>query len=238
MAIVGITDHTPLPDHRWPEIRMHLNELPDYVESIQKARDHHPDLTVLSGMECEYEQDYHAFFEDELLNRHCLDYLIGSVHFYRNSGAWAKVHGGIQKPSHLVAYATQMIATMESGLFAFIAHPDLFGNSYLTWDKNTESCTRDILQAAVSLKMPLEINGYGFRKESVDTPQGRRPMYPWEPFWSIAAEYPIQVVVNSDAHRPEDVLENISDGWNLAKKYSLESFDISPLLSVRTTPSN
>ena len=79
-------------------------------------------------------------------------------------GDWIGSYGGADSLKSLKAYSNYFIQSMESGLFAFMAHPDLFGNSYLTWDENTIAASHDILTAAAQLKMPLEINGYGLRK--------------------------------------------------------------------------
>ena len=126
---------------------------------------------------------------------------------------------------------------MASGLFAFIAHPDLFGNAYLRWDANAAACARDILQAAETLQIPLEINGYGLRKPTIDTPQGRRHKYPWTPFWELAAELGVPAIVNSDAHRPQDVMAGMAEGLALAETCHLSLADMDWLLpSYRVQP--
>ena len=102
-------------------------------------------------------------------------------------------------------------------------------NSYLAWDRHAEACSREILRAAEAYGVPLEINGYGFRKPRVDTPEGRRPMYPWIRFWELAAEYDIEVVLNSDAHRPEDVAANLDDAAAIAARFGLRIADLSCL---------
>ena len=62
-----------------------------------------------------------------------------------------------------------------------------------------------ICAASVALKVPLELNSYGFRKPWVPSSGGERPAYPWDPFWAIAARHGVQVL-SSDAHQPEDVV--------------------------------
>jgi histidinol-phosphatase (PHP family) len=77
---------------------------------------------------------------------------------------------------------------MATGLFAFVAHPDLFANAYLAWDAEAEACSRAILAAAADLSVPLEINGYGMRKPEIETREGVRRKYPWRRFWELAGE--------------------------------------------------
>ena len=111
---------------------------------------------------------------------------------------------------------------MASGLFTFVAHPDLFGHSYLPWDENTIACSHAILQAASALSIPLEINGNGFRQPMINVEDKQRCVYPLEPFWELATGYDILVIINSDAHAPEDILANTSDAYALAEKYRLK----------------
>ena len=87
-------------------------------------------------------------------------------------------------------FTDHCIRAMETDLFDFVAHADLIGCSYdgMAWDHSAQSASRDLIQAAVNLGIPLEINGYGIRKEWITSPEGLRPRYPWLPFWEIAGE--------------------------------------------------
>jgi len=233
MRVLGMSDHTPLPDGRWSGVRMPLEQLDDYLEDIERARAEFPELVILKALECEYIPEFESFYREELLGRRGLDYLVGGAHAFPLGGEWRNMYGQMTSPEALRAYADYLIEGMESGLFAFIAHPDLFGHDYLTWDADAEACSRDILAAAADLAVPLEINGYGMRKRLVEAPDGPRLAYPWEPFWRLAAEYDIRVLGNSDAHRPEDVAANIADGIALAERLGLALADMSHLRPVQ-----
>ena len=228
LSVLGVSDHAALPDNRWIEIRMDYTELSDYCDSIDKARLEFPDLTILKSMECEWDDAYDSYYREVLLGELEFDYLIGAAHFFPHQGEYVWVYGGATTAGRLRAYADYVIRSMESGLFAFMAHPDLFGCTYLTWDENTAACSRDILAAAADLEMPLEINGYGLYKSKVETPEGTRPMYPWDRFWELASEYDIEVVVNSDAHKPEHVIRGMAEALSLAERYGLSLADLTP----------
>lgn len=229
LQVLGISDHTALPDNRWPHIRMDFSELDGYCAAVDDAAKEHPELTVLKGAECEYANEYHDFFENTLLGEKNFDYLIGAAHFFPFEGDWIGSYGGTDNAKALAAYSDYFIDSMRSGLFAFMAHPDLFGNSYLTWDENTIASSRDILAAAAELNVPLEINGYGLRKRKIETPDGQRCMYPWLPFWELAAEYDVTVIANSDAHQPQDVTGNIAEATAIGQYYGLTFADLSYL---------
>ena len=229
LTVLGMSDHTALPDNRWPGVRMDFRELPDYCHAIDNARETFTELTILKGMECEFADSYASFYRDTLLGELQFDYLIGAAHFFPLDGEWVGSYGGAGSVAGLRAYAGDFVESMESGLFAFMAHPDLFGNCYHTWDANTAAAAADIFTAAAALKVPLEINGYGLRKPLIDTPAGQRRMYPWRPFWELAADYDISVIVNSDAHRPQDVGSSMAEAAAIGETCGLPFADLSHL---------
>lgn len=233
LQVLGMSDHTPLPDGAWPQIRMAWDELPGYLLAIGQARALYPDLTILAGMECEWSPEYHQFYENELLGRFGLDYLVLGCHFFPCQGEYLSSHGRIDTPKRLRAYARHLIRSMESGLFAFVAHPDLFGLTYLKWDQNAKAASRDILQAAQDLKIPLEINGHGLCNLWVETALGGRPPYPWRQFWELAQDYKIAALVNSDAHRPQDVDQGLGEGAQLLRSLGLKAARPDHLVRLR-----
>ena len=182
LQVLGVTDHTPLPalpDERWGRIRMNLSELDSYDQAVEEARAAYPELTILKGMECEYIPEFTSFYREELFEKRNFDYLIAGNHYVPYDGGWVSVHYHLKSKEVLMAYADHMVAAIASGLFAFIAHPDLFGNSYEFWDEHAIECSKRILEAAAAYKVPLEINAYGFRKPPIKTKAGTRPLIPF-----------------------------------------------------------
>lgn len=227
--VLGFADHTALPDNRWLFMRMAASQLPGYVRAIEEAQAAFGELRILKGMECEWAPEYHSFFQEVLRGEYHFDYLVLGCHFFPYQGRWLSSHLHITGPKELAAYTQFLIQSMESGLFDFVAHPDLFGLTYLTWDENCTAASRDILAAAEELRLPLEINGYGLMKKPVDTPEGIRPAYPWLPFWELAQDYQVTVVVNSDAHHPEVVDQGLEEGRELVRKLGLQLADLDHL---------
>ncbi len=222
LPVLGISDHTPLPDDRWLHVRMEMTELDAYLAEFEEAES--DNIILLKGLECEWDPLYRNFYEDELLGEKNLDYLIGSVHWFRNHGEWEYL-GEMRTAEHLREYSKIMTDTMATGLFSFIAHPDGFGAGYKKWDENAKSCAIDILTAAEELNIPLEINGYGLRKDKIPTPEGTRNVYPWLNFWELAGNYNIKAICNSDAHRPEDVHASIDECREIAIRYNIDLID-------------
>ncbi|MBQ62237.1 MAG: histidinol phosphatase [Gammaproteobacteria bacterium] len=231
MSTLGFTDHTALPDDRWVSLRMYYAELPEYSRAIDQARIDFPSLRLLKGMECEYIPEFHSFYQDELLGEFQFDYLIGGAHFFPDPGVdegasedvdrWLNTYGGTNTSTMLRAYSDYVIDMMRTGLFDFIAHPDLFGNCYLEWDSDTTACSRDILSAAEELNVGLEINALGLRKIAYKKADNPYPMYPWRPFWEEATDFDVEVIINSDAHRPVDVQARMTEAFEIQQDLDL-----------------
>ena len=49
-SVYGISDHAPIPDGRYPEVRMAMEELDSYENAVRKAQSKFPEVKVLLGM--------------------------------------------------------------------------------------------------------------------------------------------------------------------------------------------
>ncbi len=202
MTVLGIADHTPLPDGRWPEIRMPVSALATHAAEVRAADG--GGLRVLLGMECEPLPEYFGFYDEVLRGQAGCDYLIAACHFVADGrGGWDWPG---ERPVSARRYTEQAVAAIACGRFCALAHPDLLGYTPGPWTAEHTAMARDICAAAAAHGVALELNGYGLRKPRVaDGAGGERAIYPWLPFWEIAAAAGAPAVVWSDAHRPADV---------------------------------
>ena len=227
MKTLGISDHSALPDDRWLSARMRYIDLPEYNEAINQAKTKYPQLRILKGMECEYIPEQKSWYEDELFGIYEFDYLIGAAHFFLDSDEkWKPTYGGTKSAKALIEFGLYTARMMESGLFAFIAHPDLFGNCYEKWDANCTACTRDIMAAASETGVGLEVNALGIRKQAAKDPNNPFPLYPWIPFWEEATNHNVKVIVNSDAHRPSDLQGKTGEAFQIVNDLDLTHMDV------------
>lgn len=223
---LGISDHTPLPDDWRLQERMGKEELPGYMRGIEEARENFPKLRILAALECDYKKDYISYYKEDILGTYQMDYLIGSVHHFPYKGGMASCFDyNLWEPGILPKYADFFIEAMESGLFSFMAHPDLFCLGFKNWNNEMLACSAYLLEAAKALSMPLEINCSGIAKSFE---RGRNNIaYPKQQFWEIAGRIGgIQAVVNSDAHSPKDLTANMDAGEFILKQYGLERFEL------------
>ncbi|HIJ83196.1 MAG TPA: PHP domain-containing protein, partial [Magnetococcales bacterium] len=116
LRLLGISDHTPLPDGRWASIRMAMSELDGYDRAVEAARRHHPSLRILKGMECEFVPEFSSFFRETLLGERKFDYLVGGIHLFRKDAEWHHSSNGVKTPQFLRAYTDFFISAMASGL--------------------------------------------------------------------------------------------------------------------------
>ncbi|MAE16814.1 MAG: histidinol phosphatase [Deltaproteobacteria bacterium] len=228
-SVYGMSDHAALPDNRWNNVRMAHQELNDYVAAVRYARTEVPEITVLLGMECEDVPEFRSYYKEELLGRRHFDYLIGAGHYTPLEGEWLNSFSELTNARALRAYSDHLAEMMVTGLYAFIAHPDVYGACLDRWNAEAAACARDILAAAAETNTPLEINGNGLHRHPIHTSEGTRVPYPWKPFWELAAEYPVTVICNSDAHRPEDALRGLSELHAIAEENGLTLADLSYL---------
>ena len=219
---LGISDHCPYDesfDDFWPHVRMSVSEAQEYVNMVRLASQN-ASFPVYLGFECEYDVKYKDWYSDELKGRFGADYLVLGSHWVTDG----KSHiycPEITSSLLLNRYIDQTIDAMRSGLFAFLAHPDLFMKGWMEWDAQAKSCLSAILDAAEDLNMPIEINGLGIVRTPNNTSKGMRYQYPYVEFWEMVAQSKVRVICNSDAHAPEDVIMNAWRARDFAGRFGI-----------------
>ena len=190
---LGISCHVPYKDGRFPKDRMDYLDLSKYFQEIDQAKETSQELTILKALECEYFKDSHDYYL-ELKGK--TDYLILGQHYFFKEDGKIVDSFYIHDKETLYLYRDNVIKGIESGIFNFLAHPDLFMASYPKWDKDCERITEDILTACKKQNMPIEYNANGLRHDR---------KYPHDKFWKYVSDNyrDIEVLVNSDAHYPE-----------------------------------
>ena len=191
---IGMSCHVPFEN--FPEVgshRMDFKDLSTYLAEIDHLRIKYPQIRILKAFECEYFPNVHGYLK---MLKEQTDYLILAGHYIERAGKY-QIAFNFTKPEQLEIYVDQLEVAMKTGLFKFLAHPDIFMTSYPRWDSTCEQITHKIAKLANEYNMILELNANGLRR--------RAQPYPSKEFWSmIAKDYPeTKVVINSDCHRPE-----------------------------------
>lgn len=218
---IGFSDHSP-----WnfeggfvSHMRMHENDLEDYCNSVKALREKYKGkISIKLGLECEYFPKYLPWLK-EMIEKHEIDYLILGHHFSKDEPG-VKYNGDMTEQSELYNFRDDLIEAMDTGLFAYIAHPDIFMRGYPVFDEVCEEISRQIIQKAIETNTPLEYNLLGFSHSIADGKQG----YPYPDFWKIVGEMKPPVTVGLDAHAPEVYLDSelFEKGYNAIRELGLE----------------
>lgn len=195
---LGFSDHTPWKYHTdyVSDIRMLPEELPEYVESLRHLQKKYKDrISIKIGLECEYFPEY-LYWLKEKAKEYQLDYLIFGNHHYHTDEKFPYFGRNTHTLDMLDLYEESAIEGMESGLFAYLAHPDLFMRSYPEFDRHCKLTGRHICRTAARLNIPLEYNiGY----EDYNDAHGITTI-PYPDFWEIAAHEGCTAIIGVDAH--------------------------------------
>ena len=222
---LGFSDHCPFPSSfadTWPHIRMSVEDSRLYIKEIQQIKDESP-FPIYAGYECEYDPAFDSWY-DELKSAYGADYLVLGSHWVTD-GSMHLYAPELDDLAAIGRYIDQTIDGMRSGHFSFLAHPDLFMMGYKRWDENSIAWCKALVDAAVDLGLPLEVNGLGTMREPHNTERGMRYPYPVVEFWEMVAQSSAGVVCNSDAHRPEDVIMNAWRSRDFSSRFGLDPLD-------------
>lgn len=212
---MGFSDHAPyfFADDKATGQRMTSTEAREYVSSIRRLRELYKNkIDIKIGFEMEYYPDK---FHDMLNFVKSLgaEYLILGQHYMRGifTGGYHVINGKATDED-LTNYVRDVITAMESGVFTYVAHPDMI--NYLGDESLYEKEMRKLCIASKRTNTPLEINCQGIREDRI---------YPVENFWKIAGEVGCPVTIGLDAHSADAAGDRESEkkAQKLIEKYNL-----------------
>lgn len=215
---LAITEHVPYRDNSDP-YRMQWEAFHKFNEELNEMVEKYKDkIHIIKGLECEYYvealEDYKMFREEYgyeifILGQHWCDH--------------KRIDSFAQKDKEaLYIYANEVCKGLETGVFTFLAHPDLILEKYNDgkWDIHCENVMRQIFSTCERLNIPVEINANGLRG-------GRR--YPDINSLRLSKAYKLTYLINADAHDPKFLNdEAIRQVEALAQSLDIE---VTPILS-------
>ncbi|MBQ4353664.1 MAG: histidinol-phosphatase [Clostridia bacterium] len=215
LTTLGFSDHVPYPfpnGHR-SGFRMDCEQMDDYVDTLLLLREEYKDrIDIKIGYEAEY---YPAVFDDmlALVTSREIDYLILGQHFLRNEYDGGLYAGREHDAEMLAEYVDQLIEGLGTGVYTYVAHPDLFRCTCT--DEIYEKEFGRLIEYAKNAGIPLEINLLGIRDNR---------HYPTERFFRLCGEIGAQVVLGCDAHSPDVTADLVSfeKALAMAEKYGAQ----------------
>ena len=125
-----------------------------------------------------------------------IDYIILGNHYYETDELH-QYFGSPVNEYYLKAYVDHCIKAIDTGLYSYIAHPDL-----VYYDKDSKLYQEEMSRLCAYAKekdMPLEFNLLGFMTHR---------HYPNNAFWKIASHYKNKAIIGFDAHSPDALLKD------------------------------
>ncbi|WP_050635919.1 histidinol-phosphatase [Candidatus Stoquefichus sp. SB1] len=187
-----------------PSMRMPYKQLEDHLDILRNCQKKYEDqINIYKGFEAEGLEEYYDYYQT-LLYEHKVDYLILGHHFHKHC-----IHShyyGKEKMTKkdIYLYCNEVEKALETQLFSYLAHPDLFLIGYSDFDLDAQTVTRRICEKAKELNIPLEINAGGMRRGLRKRNHEDIYLYPNTHFWKIASEVGNDVILGFDAHDPSD----------------------------------
>ena len=216
---LGFSDHVPWPYRSGftsPTVRMHVRELDGYLASVRALKEKYAGkISVLAGFECEHFPEYMGWLSD-MAHEKRLDYLILGNH-YDQTDETGIYFGSLRTSAQLRAYVDSTVKGLRTGLFSYLAHPDLFMRRYGRFDEDCVAAARELCQACKALDIPMEYNLH--MRHVFGSPE--LAGYPCAPFFEVVRREGVKVIVGIDAHSPEEIEEPIE--WDRAQR-ELEGF--------------
>jgi histidinol-phosphatase (PHP family) len=211
---LGFADHNPMPKP-FDDWRMLIEELPQYLDAVAQARAEFPQLKIKLGLECDFLAGQEQWIE-QLAGMADWDFLIGSVHYLPegwevDNPKYLARHTHRSAPEIWESYWRTYVACIRSGLFDFVAHPDLPKKFGVRPEGDLRRYYEPAISALAETGTAYEINTAGLRKECAE-------QYPATEFIHLACSAGVPVLINSDAHRPDEIGAGFEVALQLAKE--------------------
>lgn len=213
--IFGVSDHVFLPGVKEPRIRGDYSLLDEYINAYNVSKNKHKDeIEMHLGFECEYADVFVDYYQN-LLKEHKVEFLILGQHngFDDNKQfiKYVKNHAE-DEDEDLQRYTFDLIKGIKSGLFMYVAHPDLMFVSAKEVTPELKELTKKIIDTAIEYDIPLEVNIHGFIRKKKRKKYGVIG-YPADYFWVEVSKSNAKVVYGGDFHE----LYEVGDDTNEAK---------------------
>lgn len=226
IKVLGFSDHVPYPfdGDYYSGFRMFLEETEPYALELASLREEYKgQIDIKIGYEAEY---YPRYFEKmlNLVTQYPCDYLLLGQHFIENEATGKYSGTRTDDESRLVTYVDEVCEAMKTGLFTYVAHPDLL--NYFDDPKVSDREYSRLIACAADCGIPLEINLLGIRDNR---------HYPRDRFFELCGEIGASVCIGSDAHSPDVVCdrESYAKALQICEAYDLKRIENPVLRPVK-----
>lgn len=194
MKVLGFSEHCPwvFPDGYVSGMRLPLDAADDYFGALLRLKEEYADrITIYIGFESEYFPEL-IEAQQRFLEKYPVDYMILGQHFCMPEPNGIYTGRSTENKDDLKRYVDIVIEGMETGLYRYVAHPDLlnFKGDDRVYEYEYERLCRYLKEKQI----PIELNQLGLTSKR---------HYPSERFLKIAEKVGNSAIVGCDAHEPE-----------------------------------
>ncbi|MBR6288896.1 MAG: histidinol-phosphatase [Acholeplasmatales bacterium] len=219
MEELGISDHAPIPlnhgmtKEEWEENycyeNMDINTFDNLLKEIDNLKSKY-NIKLYKGCESEYLYNNDDWYK-ELRSK--LDYMILGIHFFNGEGRVLDTYKDINY-KNVDCYYECAKRAIETGLFDYLAHPDLYLFDYKSingkneFDAKAKEICLKLIDLCVKHDIYFEINTNGL-KYSKDKNNRELWLYPNIEFFKVVKEYmdknpnKLKLIIGADAHEPK-----------------------------------
>lgn len=231
LKLIGFTEHSPLPFENPFSFRKANKD--EYIALMQNLKQkYNPKISVYSGMEMDYIPGMSENFS-KVKAEYKLDYLIGSVHLVRpenNDKLWFtdgpdyrtydqglnELFGGDIRKA-VTTYYNQLNEMIEIQHFDILGHFDKIKmHNRDRFFREDESWYTVLVNETLSLiqdrDIIVEVNTRGIYKQRSET------TYPGLDILKQVKKMRIPVMVNSDAHKPDEIDMAFEQGFSVLQE--------------------
>ena len=237
---LGFSDHMPvlnelLVDEKYKnqmylgrpiKNRMEMEDVQKYIKEVTELKEKYSNkIKIFIGFECEYSEKTAKMVK--YLST-ITDYLILGMHYFYVGDTLYNTYSCRDMTSErVIQYANECAKALDTGMFKYMAHPDLFMFNYMrengrVFTKECEMATRIIVESAIKNDVYLELNVHEVEYSEKEGLSIWR--YPRKEFWDIVSEYKkAKVIIGMDAHKPENLVnENYYKILDFAKSCNIK----------------
>lgn len=201
---LGFADHAPWhyrSGYAAP-MRMTPADFPGYRDSVTALKAKYTgQIDVCLGLEMEYFPRY----VDQIRRMHDQGvYLIMGQHYLDSDEECPYIPQICSIDDNILRYGDQVAEGLATGLYAYVAHPDLFMRGHREMSPACQRVADVICQAAREADVPLEYNLLGLGDRLAGHDRG----YPGDAFWQYCADKGVRAILGMDAHSPASLQQD------------------------------
>lgn len=239
MEELGMSDHAPIPlnhgmtkaeyEENYCYENMSLETFDKYLNDIDEVKDKF-NIKLYKACETEYLYNNDDWYKSL---RKKLDYMILGIHFFNGNNCVLDTYKDINY-NNVDYYYESAKRAIETGLFSYFAHPDLYLFDYKSingineFDAKAKEICLKLMDLCVKHDIYFEINANGIKyaKDKNDMTLWR---YPNIEFFKVVKEYmdnnpnKLKLIIGADAHEPNALHnENVEKVLKMVKELDLK----------------